>query len=321
MLLVGSSGGGPSSLQAGGGQAVTRRSATLYMVAVQEQGQGATELPTSRGRGSPTPNDVWPRGLHHNMPGAADELETSRAAVEMILVCISCRCQTRKAVTRATSCHSLLHTEREGVKGLAGLVEVPRGEGICSEVRQVLQPVSNAQQLPVRAVPAWTSLRQDLCSVNVGAAAVMAAHYCWAGAHRAPAGIALISGCQEASMRSRESPKHKLHMYALSQARLPEAQRQPQQPTARMLLACRQCSAHEAARSHTAQQHRVTPATVTSSEHPSHGAACPPVTYLPTCATPGSIVPSTGAVRLPAGSRELAMLLLALPPRAHTPVG
>ncbi len=112
--------------------------------------------------------------------------------------------------------------------------------------------------------------------MNVGAAAVMATHYCWAGAHRAAAGIALISGCQEASMQSRESPKHKLHMYALSQARLPEAQRQPQQPTARMLLACRQYSAHEAARSHTVQQHRVTPVTVISSEHPSHGGSLSP---------------------------------------------
>ena len=83
-------------------------------------------------------------------------LVLSRAAVEMIGECMSCSCQRKEAVDRATSCHSLLHTEREGVEGLAGLVKVLGGEGIRSEVRQVLQPVCNAQQLPIGAVPAGT---------------------------------------------------------------------------------------------------------------------------------------------------------------------
>ena len=113
-------------------------------------------------------------------------------------------------MNRATSCHSLLHTEREGVEGLAGLVEVLGGEGVRSEVRQVLQPVCNAQQLPVGAVPAGTSFVSTLCSAIVGAPPNVAPQHHCAGAHSAimlqsnstatqqlQATVAPISVCQE----------------------------------------------------------------------------------------------------------------------------
>ena len=114
------------------------------------------------------------------------------SSAEEILECMSCSRQRGKAVNRATSCHSLLHTKREGVEGLAGLVEVLGGEGVRSEVRQVLQPVCNAQQLPIGAVPAGTSVVSSLRSVIVGAPPIVAektvAHYYCAGAHRAATG-------------------------------------------------------------------------------------------------------------------------------------